>query len=120
MNLRAAVAAGFLLNALLGPWCMAALPPVQEDTHAQHAHHAHCDDCDHHDGGASDDGCLGHCLEQAKGVSPAGAVIVPPDAGDARVFASIDVLARAAVSAFAQPDDVHPHIRPPGSVVLLL
>lgn len=119
MHIRAAIAAGFLLNALLGPWCMVAAP-VAEHAHGQHAHHAHCSDCAHHGEGAPEDGCLGHCLVQAKSVFPAHGISMPALASGFRDHGAFDgVTVRVAAGSFESDDWSWP-VRPPGMRVLRL
>lgn len=86
MNKPLLVAIGFMINALFGPLCMASMMQAMQSDPAmetaQHRHHTQsdCPDCQN-DTQPSD--CAGHCMAQAKNVSPSHVAVLPPAKGNA-------------------------------------
>lgn len=84
MNKPVLVAIGFLINALLGPLCMASMMQAMESAPvaeaAQHHHHAQTD-CPNCENDTQPSSCAGHCIAQAKQVSPSSAMALPPQKG---------------------------------------
>jgi len=105
MNKPLLVAIGFMINALFGPLCMASMmQAIQSDPAmetAQNHHHAQtdCADCESDTQPSS---CAGHCIAQAKQVSPSSAMVLPPQKGSVAFLFHTDEFGTAEPEQLAQ------------------
>jgi hypothetical protein len=95
MTTKVFIGIGFLVNALVGPLCMALTVSAQEYSPQQNTHIEQSSDCPHCSHGAdeaeptSTQDCAGHCLAQAKTISTESSVFTGNDTGE---FSVIDAV----------------------------